>query len=866
MSSLLQTRLTKAEWTNVEIPVAESEKMILDMMIKAYNDENICINTCVSLMSYTKIEYEKTMEDFLFVKYFANTIKEIRDTYNYSWIVDDNRPNKPVLHVSELHVAETTDMCVYIRGSNIVKLKSAQLIRIDSVDRQLSSNVGGIALTTIYECVLMDLVKKMLAFCPKWLYYYYTLYHLNKNTVHNLNIHVKTFIEFILQKFYSHIDLMQIVCNGKTYIEQNPYLLKYNDISLYQHQKDLIKYVKDSMTLDENNIADYNALLVLYSAPTGTGKTISPVSLLNGTNRVIFVCAARHVSLALAKASISMGKKIAFAFGCESAKDIRLHYFAAKEYTVNTKSGGIYKVDNERGEKVELMICDLASYLIAMYYMLSFNDKNNLIMYWDEPTISMDYEDHFLHPVAHRVWAENEIPKIVLSSATLPQNLHRVIADFELKFNTPNSKVKTIKSYDCKKTISLYNPLTEECIAPHKPLFGVNPEFEFETHYRNILEIVDNCESNLTLLRYIDLEACCQFITNTRGLTNEHPFTSIDKVNMQNIKLYYLELLKTLPMEDIEVVIREELREKEKEKEKEIIASKIHIMTSDAHILTNGPTIYIANDLQKIAGFCIGEAKIPVSIINEIYNNIEYNNKINEMIAGVEEEIATAEENTLKKMTSTNASANANIKDSKRTEKKANNAINKSTNKTMNQLRGQLEQYRSLIKTARLHDLFIPNKLSHLEKWHTTNMNMNTLDVPFTSDIQDSVISEIMQLTDIQNSWNILLLLGIGVFTEHCSVTYTELMKKLANEQKLFLIIADSDKIYGYNFQFCHGYMAKDLHLTQEKIIQCLGRIGRGNVQHNYTVHFRNTELVQTLFYPNTNIMESDNMNRLFIS
>jgi hypothetical protein len=28
--------------------------------------------------------------------------------------------------------------------------------------------------------------------------------------------------------------------------------------------------------------------------------------------------------------------------------------------------------------------------------MMSFNDKDDIIMYWDEPTISLDYETHEL--------------------------------------------------------------------------------------------------------------------------------------------------------------------------------------------------------------------------------------------------------------------------------------------------------------------------------------------------------------------------------------------------------------------------------------------------------------------------------------
>ena len=34
-------------------------------------------------------------------------------------------------------------------------------------------------------------------------------------------------------------------------------------------------------------------------------------------------------------------------------------------------------------------------------------------------------------------------------------------------------------------------------------------------------------------------------------------------------------------------------------------------------------------------------------------------------------------------------------------------------------------------------------------------------------------------------------------------------MKRLADEQKLYLIIASSDYIYGTNYQFCHGYLSK---------------------------------------------------------
>jgi hypothetical protein len=123
-----------------------------------------------------------------------------------------------------------------------------------------------------------------------------------------------------------------------------------------------------------------------------------------------------------------------------------------------------------------------------------------------------------------------------------------------------------------------------------------------------------------------------------------------------------------------------------------------------------------------------------------------------------------------------------------------------------------------------------------------------------------------MLLKDVDDSWKILLLLGIGVFTEHKSSSYTEIMKKLADQQKLYLIIADSDYIYGTNYQFCHGYLSKDLELTQEKIIQALGRIGRNNIQQEYSARFRDDAQVTTLFrsFRSEEKPEVINMNQLF--
>ena len=80
------------------------------------------------------------------------------------------------------------------------------------------------------------------------------------------------------------------------------------------------------------------------------------------------------------------------------------------------------------------------------------------------------------------------------------------------------------------------------------------------------------------------------------------------------------------------------------------------------------------------------------------------------------------------------------------------------------------------------------------------------------------------------------------------------------------MIIASSDYIYGTNYQFCHAYLSKDLNLTQEKIVQALGRVGRFNIQQNYTIRFRDDSQILKLLTTETNKPEVINMNKLFNS
>jgi hypothetical protein len=208
-----------------------------------------------------------------------------------------------------------------------------------------------------------------------------------------------------------------------------------------------------------------------------------------------------------------------------------------------------------------------------------------------------------------------------------------------------------------------------------------------------------------------------------------------------------------------------------------------------------------------------------------------------------------------------NTARNKSTKDFRKLNRESNDGETKGD---IAKLTKEVNALREMIKPATLNDTFVPNKLHHLKKWSPTTYSANaSLTRAFVSDIDDSVVNTIMLLNGIDDAWKILLMMGIGVFINHENIAYTEVMKKLADEQKLYMIIASSDYIYGTNYQFCHCYLSKDLKLTQEKLIQAMGRVGRNNIQQTYTLRFRDDAHIAKLFTSDTEKPEVANMNKL---
>jgi len=899
---LNQRKLIKSEWDSIEIPFSKAEIDVLNLIISGFYDVNIKINYNESLFTFLKIEYNTKMEDYIYNKYLREDVEKGIELYNQ---IKNNSSDKKN-DINNLKINVSSD----------IQIKSADRIRLEK------NNTEGLKNNNMYEYVLLEHVNKILIAKKNkddkcFVLSYFTLYKLLKNNVTKINRHIVILCEFIVKTFENDLNIMNVIENAVDLIEKNTSLLKYTDMTLYEHQKEIFTICKNPQPK-----------LILYMAPTGTGKTLTPIGL-SEKYRIIFVCAARHVGLALARAAISVNKKIAFAFGCASADDIRLHYFAAKDYSVNKRTGGIKKVDNSNGINVEIIISDIKSFIPAMYYMRAFNDDEKLMVYWDEPTITLDYDEHSFHSIIKNNWSENKIPTVVLSSATLPKEneLTETIRDFKCKFS--NSEVHSIISHDCKKSIPIIN----------KDGFVEMPHF-LSGDYKKILEISRHCENYLTLLRYLDLNEVVKFVTyvnemNIKVISErfrvENYFESLDDINMKNIKMYYIKLLNNITPTIWESIYREfknrrvpqliennsvDLKGNKLPAKQNSVGpgsvsssnttlnlsgqplkrsftdtsvftgrnngasvsysvtsntgtSAIYVTTKDAYTLTDGPTIFICDDIEKIAKFCIQQANIPSLVMDDLMKKIEYNNVLNKKIDELEKDVDYLKEAEEAKLTASADAGSGNkgksLKNVRKFNREADNVDN--SKGQVARLIREIETYRQMIKNVSLNETFVPNKLHHIKKWaENVGVDVDVASKAFTSNIEESLVNDIMLLNGIEDTWKILLMMGIGVFINHENIKYTEIMKKMADEQRLYLIIASSDYIYGTNYQFCHGYISKGMQLTQEKIIQAMGRIGRNNIQQTYSLRFRDDEQIMKIFTANAEKPEIINMNLLFNS
>ena len=168
---LAQRKLSQEEWESLEVPITGNELRILKMIRDGYNNVNITSNDTQTLLNFIKIEAKDLTpyHHYLYETYFKKHIDKMQKDYN-------------------LKIPNT-------KKKKMKNLKKADMIRIKNTDKKLESLKNN-----IFEYILLDITERFLgSSSSKKNKYYYTLVHLMKYHIANINTILYTTIEHILK-------------------------------------------------------------------------------------------------------------------------------------------------------------------------------------------------------------------------------------------------------------------------------------------------------------------------------------------------------------------------------------------------------------------------------------------------------------------------------------------------------------------------------------------------------------------------------------------------------------------------------------------------------------------------------------------
>ena len=811
MNFLQQTKLTKEEWDKIEQPIQNNkEKHILKLIQEGYNDINIKHDNYICLTQFLKIN--KLFDGIIFDELLKKTCIEFN--------------KKNILKIDKIIQYKNTQ-----KISKIDKIKLTNSIRLMNQSNKTND---------IIEFIILKELKIFSKYLVKGNYlenkkYSLSLFNLNilyLNYKEKINQILKSILDVIFESHNVQLNYKLILKNISNYIEHNP-IFNYKMDELYQHQKDIFTIF---------NQEKEKSKFIFYCAPTCSGKTLSPLGLSN-EYKVIFVCASKHIGLSLAKSAFFLEKKIGFAFGCNDIDYIRLNYNAINSY----KEHKYRKIpDHSDGKKVEIMICDILSYESAMLYMTAFHKKENIILFWDEPTIGLDEDNHKLHDIIKKNWTINKIPNVIFSCATLPKQdkIQNIIERFSNKFE--NVVFKYIDTADQYTNLCIYDKY-ENIIMPHNYFKDYKKMIDFLNYQNKKYYKFYNCNECTKFLLFYDKFIVKDYLKDKMN--------KIEDLNLTYIKEIYVSCLKEIVPESWNQIQTLYLNTNPfNTEDSHNIGTEI--TTKHAKSLTNGPTLYITNNIENICNYFMKLSNIDKTTIQKIEHKIEENSKLSEIISNKQKDY----EDKIEK-----------CKDHE------NIMTNLRLPPDVLELKREIETLQSKIQSLHIENKYKPNTRDHYNKWNKDKLTFEESDV-YSGYINDLELKNILQLYDIHAIYKILLLLGIGIFSNNViynedkqNVTiennkYIENMKELAENKSLYLILANSDYIYGTNYQFSHCYLGKDMiNMTQEKIIQCIGRIGRQEKNKHFSFRFRSNEQIDLLYSIPQNDIESENMNKLFI-
>ena len=201
---------------------------------------------------------------------------------------------------------------------------------------------------------------------------------------------------------------------------------------------------------------------------------------------------------------------------------------------------------------------------------------------------------------------------------------------FNNKFKTNN--VQEIISYECKKSIPILDA-KGNIVMPH---------FLFKK-FKKLKKCARHIEKNKTILRHIDVNEMIKFIiyvNKKKYVANqyllENYFENFEDIEIISLKIYYLRLLSLVKKSGTIFIHHFQ------EKNRKMYDSVIKVTTSDAYSLTEGPTIFLTQDVKKTAMFYLRVSNIPEDELDKILEvmsqNEEYMLELEEVEKAEEQE------------------------------------------------------------------------------------------------------------------------------------------------------------------------------------------------------------------------------------
>jgi hypothetical protein len=838
-----QSRLSKAEWESVEVPLPESEMEIVRLLLSD-DDDTLLRFRDPSLVSFMQLEKkDAAVHRFVFEKYFLDPFSALKSTamdvdmksfWRY-WCTRYEQEKK--------------------EEGKLVSLtwKKADEIRLKNAHSMLEYNASHCAESMVWTICTRGLFQE--ASDRSTLRDLYTLHQIlpHARVIPGFNPFVLQLAEEwfrVVQHFWEqmepdddededdeeestvvvgqqlHVALLQ---NAQLILDRNMEWHRFRPQQLYVHQQSLFSLFR----------APPPPSIVFYAAPTGTGKTKSPIGLVQYDYCVLFVCAARHIGLDVARTAIAARQKVGFAFGCESARDVRLHHFAATNPTRCPRSGRIVKCNDEDGSRVQLLISDVQSMKVAIEYLLhSGKDRARMIVFHDEPTISMEHADHPLHAPLQANWNvmvhHYQLPYIILSCATLP---HPEWWTGQSTLGSPYQVVR-IASHDTMKSITLVD--TEGYVAmPHRMLFS--PE--------ELRHCVQFLLAEETMFRYLDTQECARYLLDHEP--EPDVWFSIASFDNRSLKERYLRVLllrqEGLPSPAVQPITKLFPFSSE---------SGMLLTTQDAHTFQYGQSLILANNVDTIATFLVQQSHLPPTILSSLLAILDNNASLHRQMEPLRQSL---DDLSMKEMDKERKMAKASDDDA---------VVIKLTSGLA--LQQQLQRLELQLRIAQLDAVYVPNTLKHVFKYRP---DMGSADhaALFSGHVSESEVNTFLHCPCDQpdkgdDHVRLLFLMGIGVLCP-AYPSSVELVKQCMNRESLFMTLLSDDYIFGLNNQCAHLVLCKDLQfMTRSKVMQALGRVGRGEWKAQYTVRFRSNALLRTCFLPEEveHNMELRNFNRLF--